>query len=1065
MKRRVRTAALLVWALVLGLAFPAATRAQGVTTSAVGGRITTQQGAGVADARVTVTNTATGAVSTVGTRSDGRYFIPGLQPGTYRVQVTALGYGTQTREQVSLALGQTATYDFQVASEAVALEGITVVAENENAVISRGRTGASAVVSDSTLRRAPTITRDLQDFTRLVPQLAVTNSTTGAVSGGGRNNRFNQLQIDGTASNDLFGLSASGSPSGQAGAKAITLEAIQELQVVLAPFDVRQNGFTGASVNAVTRSGTNSFQGSIAGFNRNENLVGSFPSAPPLEEFDNTEIAGSFGGPILRDRAFFFLAGEGTTRTNPVNYVAGNDPATGITAAQAEEVRAYLQSLGYDPGGVDPRDIERESLNLFGRLDFNLGTNNRLTLRHNYIDGAREDFSRSANSFSLGNAGYTQNSTTNSSVLQLNSAFGNGLFNELRLGYNRVRDHRSFDGGIFPRVVVNYGSRSVTGGTENFSGQNVLDQDAFEITNDLTIPFGAHTFTVGTNNEFSRFSNLFVRNPFGIYTFSNFAALQAGTPNRYEYSYLCRPGLPNCAGQGEERAEFGVNRFSLYVQDRWDVRDNLQVTLGVRGDLASLPESPAENPAVLSLYGRSTGEVPGSTFLFNPRFGFNWDVRGDQVTQVRGGVGLFSGRTPYVWISNAYGNNGLDYVRFTCTNAQAPAFVADPANQPTGCAGTTNATPNEINLIADDFKSPQVARYSLGIDRQLPFGLIGTLEGLYTQTIHDVLYQNLRVEIDPQGRTVEGRPRYQTRPSSATPGLGDVIDITNTDEGYAYNLTAQVQRPFRNGWDFSLAYTFSRAEDVNPLTSSQAISNWRFNLTQDNPNNPGLGRSDFDIPHRIVASTSYRVPLFRRASTDLSLVYVGQSGLPYSFRYNDDVNFDGSFGNDLLYIPASAADVRFEPFRAAGTNGANDRGQLITPQQSWENLDAFINGVECLRENRGQVLDRNACRTPWSNRFDFRLAQNIAPFGRQNAQVTLDILNVGNLLNEDWGRSQFVSNQAISLLPLATAQGVSNAPDAAGHRVYQAFSPRTDVFTTSNLDSRYQIQLGLRYTF
>jgi outer membrane receptor for ferrienterochelin and colicin len=1057
----------LLCTLLLALVGVGTAGAQAVTTSAVSGRVTDAQGQGVTSAQVSVTNVATGSTSAVVTRSDGRFFIPGLQPGSYRISATGIGFGTQVRENVTLSLGQTANFDFTLAAQAVTLEGITVTAER-NDVISQSRTGASAVVSDSTLRRAPTITRDLQDFTRLVPQLAVTNTTTGAVSGGGRNNRFNQLQIDGTASNDLFGLSASGSPSGQAGAKAITLEAIQELQVVLAPFDVRQNGFTGASVNAVTRSGTNRFHGSVSGFNRNENLVGRFTTLADtasrrLDRFDNTEIAGSFGGPIVQNRAFFFVAGESTRRTAPVNVIAGTDAAAGITMAQAEQVRGQLESLGYEAGTAGGLDLRRESTNLFGRLDFNLGQNNRLTLRHNYIDGFREDFSRGTSTYQLGNAGYTQNSTTNSTVAQLNSGFGNGLFNELRLGYNRVRDFRSFGGDEFPRVDVRFGNRSVIGGTENFSGRNVLDQDAFEITNDLILPWRAHTFTVGTNNEFSQFSNLFVRNPFGNYQFASFADFQNGIASRYEYSYLCQPGLPNCPGAGNPRAEFGVNRYSLYAQDRWDVRDNLQLTLGVRGDLGSLPERPGENPTVAAVYGRSTAEVPTSTFLFNPRFGFNWDVTGDQVTQIRGGVGVFSGRTPYVWISNAYGNTGLDYVRFTCTGTQTPRFVRDPNAQPLGCTGTTNPTPNEINLIAPGFTPPQVARYSLAVDRQIPFGLIGTLEGLYTQTIHDVLYQNLRVQPDSLGRMVEGRPRYQTRAN--TPGLGDVIDITNTDQGYAYNLTAQVQRPFRAGWDLSLAYTFSRAMDVNPLTSSQAISNWRFNLTENDPNNPGLRRSDFDVPHRVLATTSYRLGLLRRAPTDLSLVYVGQSGQPFSVRYSDDINFDGSFGNDLLFVPAEQSQIRFEPVRAPRTRNATDPGQAITPDQSWQNLNAFIEGVDCLRENRGQIISRNACRQPWSNRLDLRLAQNLSPIRSQNAQITVDILNVGNLLNQDWGRNQFVGNNTLAILPLATGSGTTPLPNAEGRRQYQAFAPRSEIFTISNLDSRYQIQLGLRYTF
>jgi hypothetical protein len=1056
-KRRVRNAALVLWALLLGLAFPGAARAQGVTTSAVSGRVTTQEGAGVANARVTLTNTATGASSGVGTRPDGRYLLPGLQPGTYRIQVTALGYGAQTRNNVTLSLGQTANFDFTVAQEALALEGLTVVAENEGAVISRGRTGTSAVLSDSTLRRAPTITRDLQDFTRLVPQLAVTNSTTGAVSGGGRNNRFNQLQIDGTASNDLFGLSASGSPGGQAGAKPITLEAVQELQVVLAPFDVRQNGFTGASVNAVTRSGTNRFQGSLSGFTRNEGFVGRYTTAEDttsakIAEFQNREIAGSFGGPIIRDKAFFFLAGESTARRDPTNYVVQDNPTVGVTRAQAEQVRAFLATQGYDPGDLEDRNIERESTNLFGRLDFNLGQNNRLTLRHNYVTGVRDQFPRSAGSFVLGNAGYVQNNTTHSSVLQLNSGFGSGLFNELRLGYNRVRDHRDYPGGNFPRVSVRFGgtNRVVVGGSENSSVANVLDQDAFEFTNDLTIPWRAHTFTVGTSNEFAKFSNLFAQNIYGNYTFESYENLVAGTPLNYTFRY------PQPGQEGLPRAEFSYRRYSLYAQDRWDALDNLQLTFGVRWELPTFPDEPRYNPLVEQFYQRDTREVPKSNGLINPRVGFNWDVLGDQSTQVRGGVGFFSGRAPFVWVSNAYGNTGMEYVSFTCsTAATSPRFSADPNNQPRNCAGSapTTPAPNDINLVDPELKLPQVARYSLGVDRELFLGLIGTVEGLYTQTINDLHYQNLRV-VPVAGSTVEGRQLYRTRTATETPGIGSVIDVINTDEGFTYSLTGQVQRPFRNGWDFSLAYTYARSEDLAPLNNSTAGSNWSFNLTRDDPNMPERTLSDNDIPHRLVGTTSYRLNLFSRSSTDLSLVYIGQSGRPFSFRYGSDVNGDGSTGNDLVYVPADQSEVRF----AAGTGATAN----LTPQASWQNLNALIESVECLREARGTVIKRNACREPWSNRFDFRVAQNLSPIGTQNAQITLDILNVGNLLNREWGASMFASNQAYNLLSTS-----GTAAPVNGRRLYQPFAPRTldDVLTISNLDSRYQIQLGLRYSF
>jgi outer membrane receptor for ferrienterochelin and colicin len=1052
-KRRSQTAALVLWALLLAVCWPAAARAQAVTTSALAGRVFNEQQAPVPGARVVATNTANGSVSRVVTRSDGRYLLPGLQPGSYRVEVTGLGYATQTRN-LDLALGNTAQADFTLGTEALALTGITAVAER-NAVISPTRTGAAQTVSDSTLRRAPTITRDLQDFTRLVPQLATTNTTTGAVSAGGRNNRFNQLQIDGTASNDLFGLAPSGSPGGQAGAKTITLEAVQELQVVIAPFDVRQNGFTGASINAITRSGTNRFQGSLSGYTRDEGLAGRFVTSADtlssdLTEFQNRELAASFGGPIVRDRAFFFLAGEMTRRQDPLNYVAGTNTADGITLDQAEQVRTRLEALGYDPGGSADRDIKRESVNLFGRLDFNLGQNHRLTLRHNYVDGFRDQFPRSASSFTLGNAGYQQQNTTNSSVVQLNSGFGGGLFNELRLGYNRVRDHREIGGALFPRVDVRFGTRSVVAGSENNSVANVLDQDAFEITNDLTIPAGAHTITLGTSNEWAEFSNLFAANLYGNYRFDSYADFLAGKASQYDFRYLVPDADPTTPGDqpGKPRSEFTYRRHSLYVQDRWEARDNLQFTAGVRVEVQRFPEDPVENPLVFTTYNRHTSDVPNSGTLINPRLGFNWDVTGDGVTQVRGGFGLFSGRAPFVWISNAYGNTGLEYVSFRCTGTATPAFVADPLNQPRNCAGATTPAPNNINLVDADLELPQVSRWSLAIDRELPFGLIGTVEGLYTKTINDLLYKNLRIEPVPNAGPVEGRTLYRNRAN--TPGLGDVIDVTNTDEGYTYSITGQVQRPFRGGWDFSLAYTFSRAMDTAPLNNSTAFSNWSFNLTQEDPNNPELARSDNDIPHRIVATTSRRFEFIRRAATDLSLVYVGQSGLPYSYRYGSDVNGDGSTGNDLVYVPEDASDIRFQETAS------------LTAAQSYRNLNRFIESIECLRESRGEVLERNSCRAPWSNRFDFRLAQNLSPFGSQNAQFTIDILNVANLLNSDWGRNDFIGNQADNLLFLGSG---NTAPDLEGRRLYGAFNPRTDRFTTSNLDSRYQIQLGLRYSF
>ncbi len=1059
MKRCSQTAAALLCAVLLALAWAAPARAQ-VTTSSLAGTVTGPQGEPVPGVQITATNTRTGAVYRAVTRADGRYALQGMQPGgPYRVQASGLGWAPSTRPDVSVALGQTETVNFQLAAQAVALEGIVATAEDAGAVISPTRTGASTTISDSAITRLPTITRDFTDFTRLVPQLSTSGGGTVA---GGRNNRFNNIQIDGAVNNDLFGLAASGTPGGQAGTKPITLEAIQEFVVVLAPFDVRQGGFTGAGINAITRSGGNRWSGTAALYGRNESFVGNFrlptgngtTESADFGEFKQTEAAFSLGGPIVRDRAFLFAAGEISRRNAP----NGVFPGRGATVPQVKLdsiIDVLSDQYGYDPGTSAEIDTRRESNNLFGRLDFNLGANNRLTVRHNYVDAFDDNFTRSDAAYQLGNAGYVFNSTTHASVAQLNSTFGNQIFNELRIGYTTVRDNRELPSDPFPRVEVDVAGCAgtncrIVAGAENFSIANELDQDVLEITDDVSFSRGIHNIVIGTHNEFFSFSNLFARNLYGLYRFANIDSLRTGGANRYEFSFF-NEGTPGA----KERAEFSVQQFSLYAQDRVSLSDRFNFTAGVRLDMTRFPDKPGRNPlfeAAFAALGRRTDEVPDNVLQFNPRVGFNWDVQGDQTTQVRGGVGLFSGRTPYVWVSNAYGNTGLDYTRFTCDGSGgnlAPRFVSDPNNQPQSCVDAAgnprpiSAVPNEINLIDPDFKLPQVIRGSLAVDRELAWGLIGTLEGLYTKSVNDPVYRDLTVT-GTTGATIEGRPQYQR--TTAT-GFGNIYDVYNTSENYSYSLTAQLQRPFRNGWEAMLAYTYGRAYDVNALRSSQAVSNFRFNPIDENPNDPELRPSDYDTPHRIVGSFTRQFQFLRRAPTDLSFIFVGESGRPYSYTYGSDINGDGSDGNDLVYVPLNAQDIRFAS------------SSTVSPEQSFANLNDFIERVDCLREARGEVIQRNACRQPWSNRLDVRVAQVIPTLRGQNFQITLDILNFGNMLNSRWGRSSFISNQNEVLLRRSGSSVVNQRV------LFTSFSPKPDVFNTSDLGSRYQIQLGGRYEF
>ncbi|HET9984665.1 MAG TPA: TonB-dependent receptor [Longimicrobiales bacterium] len=1016
--------------------------AQGVTTSAVTGTVTSPEGQPLPGMQVVIRNMETGQQTGTLTQQNGLYYISGLQPGgPYRLSVEGIGYRTETRENLRLTLSQTARFDFTMASQAVALQALEVTAER-NAVISKGRTGAATTVGDSAVHRLPTISGDFTDFTRLAPQISTQG---GGTSAGGRNNRFNTIQIDGAVNNDLFGLAASGTPGGQAGTKPITLAAIKEFQVVLAPFDVRQGGFTGAGVNAITRSGTNEFHGTLQYYGRNQNFVGRYVdyrnvTAPKFGDFSEKNFVGSLGGPILKDRVHFFVAGDLARRDAPNAGVAIGRDNTYTTAEVQPIIDLVKSKYGYDSGDIGEITMGRNSDNVFGRLDFNLASNHHLTVRHNYVNASDDNLTRSTNQYFLGSSLYQFVSKTNSTVAQLNSSFAGGFYNELRVGYTTVRDHREVP-NKFPFIVVDLsGGRQVSLGPENFSVANALDQDILELTDDFTFSRGRHTITIGTHNELFDFSNLFARNIYGNYTFASLADLNAGTPRRYEYSYL----LPG----GRERAEFGARTLGVYAQDQLSLTDRFTLTAGLRLDTYMLPDKPADNPAVVTAVGRHTNEVPGTTLLVNPRVGFNYDVNGDRTLQLRGGAGLFSGRTPYVWISNAYGNTGLDYVRFTCsTPATSPAFVADPLNQPSSCRGSTSLVPNEINLVDPNFKYPQVFRADLAVDRQLPLNVVGTIEGLYTKAINDPSYRELTV--GPAVGTVEGRPLY----SKKSVPFSNITEITNASDSYSYSITGQLQRAFNDRWSASAAYTYGRSYDVNSLTSSQAFSNWRFNPIGGDPNDPELRPSNYDIPHRVVVDASYRLP-WKVAATDLSLIYVGESGQPYSYTYNTtDLNNDQSNGNDLIYVPRSASEIRF----AQQTVG----GQVITPAQSWTNFDDFINRVDCLREARGSVVKRNACRLPWQNRLDFRAAQSIRTLGSQSLQVTLDVLNFLNLLNSDWGRSEFVAN--LNDTPLRS-QGTPT-PDANGRVLMQAFPVRTDLYQISNESSRYRIRLGVNYKF
>jgi hypothetical protein len=1022
------------------LILPGLMMAQGVTSAAFNGLVTDIDGNPIVGATITAVHTPTGTVYTAISRIDGLFNIPAVKVGgPYKVTISMDPFKTQEITGITLKLGEDRNIKFKLALETIA-EEITVIASNP--IISEGRTGASQNVSTAIIESMPSIGRSFDDFARLAPQ--VDSRGSGAFSAAGKSNRYNDIKIDGAVNNDLFGLGNSGTPGLSA---PISLDAVQEFQLVIAPYDVRQGGFTGSSLNAITRSGTNAFSGSAYYFGRNQDFVGKGPDQTKYGKFTEKQYGFRIGGPVIKDKLFFFLSGEMGDNKVPTTYViddsgASNDfGGSSVTKADADRFISILKNkYSYDPGGYGAgyKDVISDNSKIFVRLDYNISDKHRLTLRHNYVSGSsdRTPSKASPTVFPFGDVYYELNNKTNSTVAQLNSTLGNNLFNELTLNYTTIRDSRAIGDTIFPQVnvTVGTGSYKLTAGTEQYSGANGLDNNVFELTDNLTWYKGKHTFTIGTHNEFFDFANLYIRNYYGYWEFSSLDNFEKGISSRYYHDFIT-------ANPKEKWVpKFSVMQLGGYAGDNWAVLPNLSLTLGVRLDVPILNDIPTANPKVEQTFGIKTDQVASGNLLFSPRVGFNWDVNKDKKTQVRGGIGIFSGRTPYVWISNQYSNTGMEFTRLDIKSPTF-AFVPDPTKQPEAGVGGTS----EVDIIDKNFTYPQVLRTNLAIDKELPWGVIGTLEFIYSKNINEVLVQNLNLR--PTGATALGGRIMYAR--DVNKSFTDVIYLTNTSKGYQYSLSVQLQKSFnKNSWA-NFSYTYGEAKDVNSATSAQASSNFGYNPIRFNANDPELTWSNYDVRHRIGAAVSYTFNFLKNAPTSIGLFYGARSGRPYATTYNFyDANGDSAAGNDLVYVPASINEVVM----------VDSKGVTLADQTTaWNNLNNYIEEDPALAAARGTIIKRNASREPWNHALDARLAQDIPVPGLKDhrLQITLDVVNVLNLINKDWGKLYSVANQNDTPWTLYGLDGTKQKVN---------FTPRAH-YTLLQLPSRWQMQLGLRYSF
>ncbi|KIC91423.1 TonB-dependent receptor [Flavihumibacter sp. ZG627] len=1064
----------------LFLAFAISTNAQ-VTTSSMTGSVKAASGDPLVGASVTVTHVPTGTVYTTLTRAGGRFDLANINTGgPYRVQVSFVGFESVTREDIFVDLGETEQQNFSLSDKSTELTEVIVAGVARPRETGKGGTETS--VGRDKMANLPTVGRNISDFLRFVPQAKITGD--GGVAIAGQNNRYNSFYIDGAVNNDVFGLAASGTNGGQTGAPPISIDAIDQFQVVVSPYDASLGNFTGGGINAITRSGTNETQGSLYYFFRNQDLSGKTPgvdkdAATKLNDFSNKTYGFRIGGPIIKNKLFYFVNAEMQRDERPQPFKF-SDYSGSLTKSDIDGLASYLISeYGYDPGGYENNAEKLDADRVAAKLDWNINSRHKLSLSYRYNSAERFNTSRStAQNINFYNNGYIMPNKTNSGSLELNSRFNKGANNKLLLTFTNVVDDRGPLGSAFPRVRINDGSNNLIFGTEEFSTGNKLEQKNIAIFDVFKLYKGKHTLSIGTDNELSNSYNIFIRQNYGSYVFSSLEEfLEGGNASTYNRSYSV---VDNATGDASVNAaaSFKNLRLGFFVNDEIKVTDNFTLNLGLRADNTIYLDDPRTDNffndtaiAAISQYydlkGARSGQIADPKWSINPRVGFTYKIGEDNIT-IRGGLGTFTGRVPLVWPGGVYNNNGISIAGMNGSNL---AFRPDPFDQYTlADIGRTARLPSgEINLIAKNFRLNKVFRTSLGVDKILEGGWKLSIEGVFTKNINEIDYKQVNL-LPPTLKSVgvDSRPVYALsgnfpktipmRPDGSNPYTGIFLLSNNKDKkGFAYNFTFTVDKAWRKGFAFNANYTYGNSVVMNEGTSSQNSSQWRFMETVYGRNFMTRSTSDFDIAHRLNAYIAKKITYANKMlATTFSLVYNGQSGAPFSYVMSRGMvrDFDNFEDNDLIYVPQNKSDIIFVQ------NGT------LTPDQQWTLFNDYIENDDYLSKRRGQYAERNGARLPFTHVIDLKIQQDfnirIAKKTYQ-FQISYDVFNFTNMLNRDWGRQYFALNDNYRILSLASSYSSDLTPR-------YTFTPPTNgkPYTVSDgvyNSSRWTSQVGLRFNF
>ena len=1078
------------------------------TTGSLTGSVKADNGEALTGATVSVLHVPTGTVYKAQTRKSGLFDISNLQPGgPYSITVSYVNYKSETTNEVYVNLGDAARVDVTLSSSVNNLKDVTVNTSRKASDYNvRGGTGT--VIGKDKIENLPTVGRNIQDFLRFTPSVILKGGTGGltGISIAGQNNRFNSLYVDGAVNNDQFGLSASGTNGGQTSVGPISMDAIDQFQVMVSPYDASIGNFTGGGINATTKGGTNNVSGTAYSYTQNEKLTGKTPTgdkalATRLSPFSAKTKGASIGGAFVKNKLFYFVNYETieSNRPQPFDFAGykGNLKASDIDNL----ITTVKSKYGYDMGGYTDNPETVSAKRLATKLDWNINNTHRLSLSYRYSEATDLNTSTSnSTTVNFYNNGITYPNKTNSLSAELKSSFKNGSSNKLLVTYTSVVDDRAPIGAEFPRVTIKDGtSANVIFGAENFSGANLLKQKNTNITDYFKFNINQHSLTVGGEYELSSSYNVFIRDNFGSYTYASLSDfLNNKAPSGYSHSYSL---LDDTYGDiTKAAASFYTGRTSAFVNDEYKPTDNLTLSYGIRADYTQFLSNPYTDSyfnntalpffsSVNDMSGAKSGQMNNPKVSISPRLGFTYKMPEQSIT-IRGGIGIFTGRIPLVWPGGVYNNNGLSVGGISPSDSATLSkikFLADPHKQYyAGDIGLSTANgKGQVDLIAPDFRLPKLIRTSFAIDKKFENNWSLTVEGTLSKNINEVYYQ--RVDLQGPTGTLAGpdnRFVYNNGARIITPASGPISQgtpytgvyvlsnqKTKSQKGYAYNYTVSLNKNWEDGFSFNAFYTYGDAFVTNEPTSSQNNSQWRYMETVNGSNNVLRSRSDFSLGHRISAFIAKKFTYAHDAlSTTFTLVYNGQSGSPFSYVYGYSPVAENSYtdNNSLMYIPTTAQLNAMTFVTVNSTSKTNPNGvYTLSPGDQKAALEKYILDDEYLSRHRGQYAERNGGRLPFQNVVDLKIAQdvNVKLYGKKYTfQITYDVFNFTNMINRNWGRTYFLANDQFSLIKY---QGAINSTTPS-----YSFKPVTNNIpwgisssTAPSYSARWTSQLGIRIKF